>query len=572
MPGDPPEADEVKGLELDCDNGWHQDVGLAGDGNKMPPAFVRLETDLVAAGDDEEEPHDGEEPQQPYPTATLEDLFQWPSAFIGLISDRLPADALESLLQAFHKGMLVSTDYSGIGAPEHALELIQGALEQAHGNVGQGFSMIRCSDKLQHCRSVLLAQTQAQGGNTRCCFGDLLDRMPSKVKSSVEAELDKAKTESMAAAPKKRRSQTTVKECGDKFVDAAFRCLDAIAPDELAQLREKTTAKCFQHEGSFCKVFSNSDPGNRDRRLRINVSGVNCYDWSSMGSTSGWLGSSSVCFVQWVLERKIEQEDIIVAECVERFPHAVLEKALGNDYDLAVLTFDPRLLGKPYARRRKYMVLTRRARAKWHSWVDEQGHMSVFRNTFRLPVTATAAIFFRAPKPMVDQAIVDIASKRGLPARRKSGQPWSYFQVAPPGLRARIETVEAQAFQELAQEHGVGPEEIQEGYDFTFDASQTQRFTKGSAHCPALLQRSQMYSRSKRRVQLPVEVAEVHGFNMFGGPGLQQCPFKSALEALSESQLRKVIGNGMDIPSVGAVLLFCLAGLQVQSPRSPVGA
>eukprot|EP00972_Heterocapsa_arctica_P031717 4671940-Heterocapsa_arctica.AAC.1 len=66
-----------------------------------------------------------------------------------------------------------------------------------------------------------------------------------------------------------------------------------------------------------------------------------------------------------------------------------------------------------------------------------------------------------------------------------------------------------------------------------------------------------MYSLTRRRCQLPHEVLEVHGFNMYGGGGGgdlgELCHFKHAIDELKEAQVRAVGGNGMDLPSIGAV-------------------
>ena len=77
----------------------------------------------------------------------------------------------------------------------------------------------------------------------------------------------------------------------------------------------------------------------------MNFAGVNCYDWSSMGSQNGWLGKSAFCFLQYMLERKLSQEDVIILECTCGFEDSCLTDLLGDTHELKTFCLSPTMLG-----------------------------------------------------------------------------------------------------------------------------------------------------------------------------------------------------------------------------------
>jgi len=485
---------------------------------------------------------------------SMEDLLQWPDKLISAISGKLPAETLQSLQEAFRVGICVSTDFSGMGCPEYAIGLLQRTLlsKCPTGQVGTvGIRFTRCTDKQPHCRRVLMNHP---GADQRCCFGDMLGRMPTGVATMLTSMLTEAKQELKEAKAEKCTRQEQL-EIGSEFMKRALHLVTRISPEDLAQWRQDTHSHCFQHEG-MCKVFP---PPCSQFKLTCNIAGVNCYDFSSRGARLGWMGDSTMSFLQWVLERRMERDHIVIAECVVPFPHSILDLALGDLYDLAVLSFSPTLLGKPYARKRKYMILTLRSSLTWRPWATARSHCDVFSDTFGMKVMTSGAIFFRAPDDEVQEWIKAMAMKRGLPTVRSSGRLWSYFQVIGPGARNRITSTEDATLAKLATNGThVDPRRL----DFTFDTTQSKDFTAASLTCPALTQRSLMFCMSKRRCQTPFEALETHGFNLYG-EALEHhpmCPFKDILGECSEAQLRSLAGNGMDVPSIGAVFLFVLAG------------
>ena len=107
--------------------------------------------------------------------------------------------------------------------------------------------------------------------------------------------------------------------------------------------------------------------------LRVHVAGVNCYDWSSMGSSQKWLGESMPIFMEWARERLLSLEDMIIVECVIGFDSDMLGELFRDSYNLEVLRVSPTLFGEPVERQRKYMILLKKDKLRWLPEVAQYG-------------------------------------------------------------------------------------------------------------------------------------------------------------------------------------------------------
>ena len=464
-------------------------------------------------------------------------------------------------------GLQLTTDYSGIGSPEEALTQMLGVASHMAASVNEDFPephhfcSVRVGDIARHCRQILEAHVGFL--KPRCVFGDILDRCPQEAQQQMSAVLEDAAKKLGKHAADKKAKRARLEVGRDAIREMASFMLDVSAAGDVREV----TAHCDVHQGK-CHVIHRPREGFEG--LHVHIAGVNCYDWSSMGSKTGWLGESTPIFMQWVRERKLSLEDLVIVECVLHFDHEMLAELLQDEYDLKVVRVSPVLFGEPTERHRKYMLLLRKGRLTWHPSVeDDEGEIEaafnrLFARTAGLPVECK----FRAPASYLDDFCDDLAIRMKMPRRTSSGKRWSCFQLATPAVRASITGHEA------ALSERIGSDASHLGW--ICNLSQRPGYLPAVQNfVPALLRSSKLWLFALRRWPLPLELLEVQGFNIFGSASCRQvrsgrvsseeeceladqarCGFAHAFNMLMPHQLQSVSGNGMHLRVIGAALLF----------------
>ena len=170
----------------------------------------------------------------------------------------------------------------------------------------------------------------------------------------------------------------------------ALQSIDKVQKEDLLKVK----VRCFSHR-KFCRAFPIDDDG----RETGNISGPQCYDWSTMGKKQGWLGSGAQLFLGWLAERRVIQEKWIIIENVIQFPQTAVLQALGDLYHVESIKFAPTDMAYPTQRRRHYMVLILKAAMRWKESVVEEGLQSVFFKTFceDTPEVVPGDCMMRAP-------------------------------------------------------------------------------------------------------------------------------------------------------------------------------
>ena len=175
----------------------------------------------------------------------------------------------------------------------------------------------------------------------------------------------------------------------------------------------------------------------RLRRRRGCVAGINCYDWSTMGGTQGWLGESTIVFLQFVRECLEADYDWIILECTQGFDLQGL-RCLEAKYMCVCLHITPQQLGFPANRLRKYMLLTHQARLAWLPCIEEIGNEAAFLKLFHRRVMLYGDELLRAPLVAQNIFAEQMIQQRGLPAKRRSGRPWRAYQLLGPAMRVSV--------------------------------------------------------------------------------------------------------------------------------------
>lgn len=460
--------------------------------------------------------------------------------------------------ERLRKGLTLTTDYSGIGCPEEALDHVVTAGQALAAEADEaeipdsGFKSMRAGDQARQCRDILLHHSGRF--KPQCVHRDILERCARKHDDRMDAILQYGQREAETEISRSDRKKSEV------FATMGYKALKHMArfmlwtPPPSSLATRPLEAFCEVHNG-MCPVLR--PPAPRSEALRLHAAGMNCYDWSTMGGKKLWLGDSTKPFMQWLRERILAEEDVIVGECVLGFDHESFFDFLRDAYDLSLLKLSPTLIGEPAERQRKYMILLKRDRLKWLPCIEDYGVEDAFYRIFARRCCMLGQEKFRAPQQELDVYLESAVAKRHLPPHSRSGKDWSFFQVGSESVRASIKEHEAH---------------LQHNYGNSVPAEQwianlSQRPTHMPAtrfFVPALLRGSNLWLMGKRRWQLPGELLEVQGFNIYGSPDTPQyeCKIADHFKSMPKSQLTSVAGNAMHLGIIGSVWLFILGCTQ----------
>ena len=93
----------------------------------------------------------------------VDDIFSWPSQFCSQLADSGATNLIARLLSNLCLGLLVCTDYSGIGGVEIALFAIAAHCASAY-DVKPMLRFWSASDLLPYCRDILMDDRGVGGG------------------------------------------------------------------------------------------------------------------------------------------------------------------------------------------------------------------------------------------------------------------------------------------------------------------------------------------------------------------------------------------------------------------------
>lgn len=484
---------------------------------------------------------------------TYQDLFTWPAFFVDAILQKDNEDPDlgigVNMVNKFHSGLHVVTDYSGVGSPEVACHFIHKALQN---RAGSGYHIpppcfVRASDSDPDCRAVLLSHEGESAPG--CVMGDLLERCPPLLLQEwkalwlhyrKEAQLDLAPDERVGSS---QLLKSLVKEKGHEFLFEALRAMQQ--PDHAHLV---SPVWCHKRQKACCVKGSGDKPRGT---IELAVGGVTCVDWSNMGIRQGWLGASSIAFLEWIRERRIFREDLLLVECVEPFDHEVLDHLLPG-YGFFMVTLGPDDFGAPATRKRKYMALVNLETCAWHP--DLRNPVEAFREMFCCPVVVDASQFCNAPECMVDDHVKAWATKQGFPETTPNGKPWKAKQLMRGAERQSIREWE----DKVRKICGLQPGKLTTSF---MNVTQSVARSPHAPFCPALMTRSRIWSMKAQRHMLVAEMFQVQGFNIFELGVGYVCPFKDMVlgDAIPETCLRRMCGNGMSMHCIGACICFLLA-------------
>ena len=490
---------------------------------------------------------------------------------VELQLDSLPEPHVASMLQKLsNPGLVVCTDYSGLGQPEYALKRIQDWAYEKHA-CKSSVEFQRSGDLLPEACKVLAESSP----RSTCVFGDMMKRMPKDINAKLNEILQRHRTEqelSMSASVGRQAKQASKRASEKKYLAEAKKLI----LDEDPAVCTQWQSWCKKHK-AMCHVHKFKGTGRG--HIRMSIAGITCVDWSSRGIKKGTLGKSCMAFTAYMREVIHTLPDVVLLECVRQYQEGDAILMLEHNYHYTGLVFSPSEIGLPIERYRKFMVfLLRSGSGKELKWKEG---LQLCRGTFLAAFGRTKAcnghVFMDGtPDHCVSNAIAQKAAHKFMPPRDQFGRLWTFRDFLTEKTGCRIDKYERilqsacsakssgraddMAETESGDEDASAPGSLGSWPVFC-DISQEPGFADIVANVPAFTRRNRIWSLEHNRHLLLEEAMEVMGV-----PAIMPAqtlgltaPWPESKEELSESKVRALLGNSMQLTAIATVIVYILA-------------
>lgn len=472
--------------------------------------------------------------------ASLADVMRWPEGMLDAILSKADGSTSIDMLRYIFttRGLLVNTDYSGMGGVEIALGMLLVVIQPLLPSAANVLFW-RAADLAEECRRILLAPAK---GAPEHVFGDLMSRVPKDVRRSLRRAHATAAEEFRRLIDTGIEARTASEQAGKQMVERLLAIVQSHTFDMDAR------SWCYKHH-QLCRVHG--PEGDASQRLRLAAAGSPCTSWSRMGRRAGWAAKSALAFAVWCGETLAAMPDIILHECTLDFDWSVLDTFFGSAYIVCSFAFSPTDLGIPSSRPRRYTLLVAKERFSLRSTFDGSGFG---RDMFRRCM-ATAHIYACAPTVYIERYLHYLAEKRHLPATSESGEQWPMRMLLRESLHQRLLAYERAA--DRLRGRRVYIVNLMQEWGFV------RRF---SELAPTLMTRtSLLWDMSADRLFIPEELLVMIGIPIFAAERLQEDRVGIEVLALAgdlqPDAIRFVTGNGMHMGAVGSVLLWTFSVL-----------
>ena len=524
------------------------------------------------------------------------EMASWDKDLLNKFS-RIEKERVYGLLS---HGVVYSSDFSGMDCPKESLSLLLDALAKDMDVPAVEFIKARSCDWDALPLKVLREQSLKTDGKA-CVFGDVSDRLAAEGQEHI---IDLAPTKT--SSPESAASQNV--EINDYLHDnkawlfepnrMAFcfmhqrqcvcypgavystpQCFEQYMNDEvtirgepprnLAKKQRRMTQalpiveaeECASKTPWWVTVLENLTEPVEVRPLIINVAGIPCIDWTSLGKQRRGSGPTNRFHNIHMIEREIlascMMEDIFITECAERYSAEEFQApGLAKTHDVKIFRLCPRDIGFPMRRRRTFTV---GINFETLVWVGKPTHLAAQQDFLELlgrTVEVTGDVYFYAGQEEVNQFV----QQRIL--KRKNQVPAGFADTPMEDLLHLLcarTTHERKAVYDLAKKDMSSP-----GGSFLVDLE--QRCFMGSspgAYVPALNTHSEIYSYLSGRLATSNEYMFMQGFDSDAAicGSRPVSPMMLSIDGLAQLETRFLVGNGMHVPLFSTLLMYVFSNV-----------
>ena len=496
----------------------------------------------------------------------------------GLGSSYAPG-ALQRLTGALGGGVVVTTSYSGLGSAEVAVGMLAREFRSAQGAApGLCYSACDCANGP---RKVLLAHAEAaEHTGPHHVFSNVMDRVPSgprqELEKLVNTELQVWKAFKRKWGPWSSQARRTKKKMSTRLLQRMIAMLERVEFNNMLP--------CRVH-GQLCPANIRLVPGFEEVTW-VEIAGSVCKPWSSMGAGDDWLDPTSLPCLVWAYSTKYYEPDIILHECVPSFDYRQLDRILSgrrnacrapprnpfgrlslqeqSSWRMRSEILSPHDFGVPTRRRRRYTYFWRGE----HFTIDVgKDAPNGIRDMFQKERELNASVY-----------LVQRSSETRSVSRRMLEQRKLSCDVPDDALPCQADClhpvwrIHMIGFQELAQQKGINLVDPMAAPEVAIvNLVQRPHFSKliDTDLAPTLLTGSILFDLVReRRIglpecglmqglpfacrELPVELTE----------HVEHIRFLILSGALSDSQVRTLLGNMMHVSVVGSAIAYLLCAVR----------
>ena len=263
------------------------------------------------------------------------EIAAWPAQILRDLEADNPAN-MAMLKGAFQTGLQVSSDWSGMRAPETGLEAARTLLDPLDP-LSMVVQYLYCCDNAEAPMAVCLDGLVPADHH----FTDINSRVPIHIKDrldEMEAQMPSV-PKHMPADDKlellKERSEAykgmacfLMKECKRSFSECTETAVQSQGRDPKQPFQSLCMGRCARHHLSNCSM--GFDPS----MISISVAGATCVGFSPYGAHAGTGHESMRVYHTWAASQRVLKPKIIVFECSHRFPKESLSWRLEDIYHI----------------------------------------------------------------------------------------------------------------------------------------------------------------------------------------------------------------------------------------------
>ena len=249
------------------------------------------------------------------------------SVWMDIYYSGFTRDTLAHLLGS--TGIVVTTDYSGMGGAEMAVAFVNSFCSQK-GIKHAGIEVYRAADLAPTCQQVLAGFVR-EGCCSPHVFGDIMDRLDDESRTKLvklrEHFLQRFEAERarLTQGPQWTLNEALAEErqkLSDEFLKAAGSILSRVP------FSRDSRSRCVR-----CGQDVPTHPP-KDGRLHGNIAGTTCVTWSSMNKEHlGWLHESSLPALVWIYENRAIAPDFHHPRVRPLIRHSDPERSAGAFLD-----------------------------------------------------------------------------------------------------------------------------------------------------------------------------------------------------------------------------------------------
>ena len=519
-----------------------------------------------------------------------DELLAWAQSYAEKLAS-LPCG--RQLKENLSRGLLLSTDFSGLDAPRESLRCMVPALSEAFQTSFPEVVVARACDIGKPQRDCLMLQSELFHDGASCVFTDILGRLgdserewlqeagPLKTMDVSEARAANQNVEQFLCSNRGRIFSASQKSyCCQHNQNCPVHALPALRERRVRGAVQETADDGFGFAEASGLCFSSPAKRRRQSRQTVtpwwqkhmdedlsapepiacSVAGLLCTDFTPLGQRRGLKGAglTEPLHAVWKNERQwLAEQGLEYMYFTENSVHYPVQDkqvdALQSSHDVKYVTVSPCELGYPVRRRRVFSFGFDRSKWLWIGPDTAAGVQAEFVELFGKSLVLSGDAYVFATDTEINDFVQQRAKRRKtvLPVGFKEMPMRQYLhQLLPPGAMVRLAN-----YDRLQAERAGVTGSFFADLDHNVDCG-----PRCGPLIPALDTHANIFSWQHDRLLLAQELLQAQGITMCSsGTGQSVSPLAQVLLKFNDTELRQFAGNSLHVPAFAAWMMYAFA-------------